>query len=90
MSEVINHSIVGVSKVLHFFSPDFVPIIDSRVVSAWNHFFQHEKQVLLKGCQSSVPASKYLDYWKALLFWKEQTGLKGIRELEEPFYLIGG
>ena len=36
LTPVINNSIVGTSKVLHFVAPKHVPIIDSNVVRAWN------------------------------------------------------
>jgi hypothetical protein len=32
----INNSIVGTSKVLHFIAPDYVPILDSKVLTNWN------------------------------------------------------
>ncbi len=33
---IINQSVVGTSKVLHFIAPDKAPIIDSRVIVTWN------------------------------------------------------
>jgi hypothetical protein len=35
----INNSIVGASKVLHFYCPEYVPIIDSNVVISWRVLF---------------------------------------------------
>lgn len=38
LTPVINNSVVGTSKVLHFVAPKHVPIIDSNVVRAWNEW----------------------------------------------------
>ena len=90
LSRVINNSAVGTSKVLHFFCPETIPIIDSRVVFAWNRFFSYYPAVILAGCKPVISPAKYLDYWKALLFWKEQAGLSSIRQLENPLFILGG
>lgn len=90
LSRVINNSVVGTSKILHFFSPQTIPIIDSRVVVAWNSFFKRHPAVALSGCHPVIGPIKYLNYWKALLFWKEQAGLSSIRQLENPFFILGG
>ncbi len=90
VKDVINNSIVGTSKVLHLFSPKYIPIIDSRVVKGWNMFFQDIKDVKLIGCQQGVAPEKYFEYWYALLVWKENTDAKSVREIEHCFYKYGG
>jgi len=46
---VINNSLIGTSKVLHFINPNLVPIIDSNVIHGWNSFFKgKEKQIRSK------------------------------------------
>ena len=90
LSRIINNSVVGTSKVLHFFCPHTIPIIDSRVVIAWNRFFELHPDAILSGCKSVIGPAKYLDYWKALLFWKEKAGLSSIRLLENPLFILGG
>jgi hypothetical protein len=90
ISQTINNSIVGTSKVLHFFSPLSIPIIDSRVILAWNRFFSDHPSLQLVGCKPTVPVTKYIGYWKTLLYWKQQIGLDSIRELESAFFVLGG
>jgi hypothetical protein len=90
LSRVINNSAVGTSKVLHFFCPETIPIIDSGIVLAWNRFFSNYPAVILTGCKPVIRPAQYLDYWKALLFWKEQAGLSSIRQLENPLFILGG
>jgi len=88
LKEIINNSIVGVSKVLHLFS-DNAPIIDSRVIRSWNKFFKKEKS---KRIANSVKG--YLRYWGLILEWREAIN-KGrnrkvsVREIEKLFYLTG-
>lgn len=96
LTNAINHSIVGASKTLHLFYPDIVPILDSRVLKAWNKFFgkYYKKHPALKLVQSvpyysnrQVPL--FMKYWKLMLQWKENAGCKTVRELEEALYLLG-
>jgi hypothetical protein len=90
LSRIINNSVVGTSKVLHFFCPHTIPIKDSRVVIAWNRFFELHLDAILSGCKPVIGPAKYPDYWKALLFWKERAGLSSIRLLENPIFILGG
>ncbi len=86
---LINNSMVGTSKVLHMFSPKFIPIIDSRVIRGWNKFFKRNTEVCIRGCQSGVSPEKYFEYWLAVLIWKENTK-KSVRVIELLFYKYGG
>lgn len=95
---IVNNSIVGSSKVLHFIAPDTIPIIDSRVTIAWN-----------KRCTSGYPGYNfrlprsyhfngeaalnrlvdvYLAYWDAMRNLSITTG-RTIRELEFDLYSAG-
>ncbi len=89
---IINNSLVGTSKVLHFISPVGVPIIDSRVRKAWNKIFAKRKDLKLKGLlvtkanlQSVV--NSYLNYCSNISKWQEACG-KGvsIRDIESILY----
>ncbi len=89
---IINNSLVGTSKVLHFISPVRVPIINSRVRKAWNKIFAKRKDLKLKGLlvtkanlQSVV--NSYLNYCSNISKWQEACG-KGvsIRDIESILY----
>jgi hypothetical protein len=97
LTNTINHSVVGVSKTLHLFYPDHVPILDRRVLKAWSKFFgkHYKKHPTLKLAKAVPYASNrqvplYMNYWKLILRWKENAGLKSVRELEEALYWVGG
>jgi hypothetical protein len=89
---IINNSLVGTSKVLHFISPVRMPIIDSRVRKAWNKIFAKRKDLKLKGLlvtkgnlQSVIDS--YLTYCSNISKWQEACG-KGvsIRDIESLLY----
>ena len=102
LAMIINHSIVGASKTLHIINPEFAPFIDSRVVRGWNSFFKFEiknKQINKlpvlsfdknNGSQLSKKVKAYINYWNALLSWKnELNNAVSLRDLEVLFYIIG-
>lgn len=84
ISAIINNSVVGTSKVLHFFSGGNIPIIDSRVIRAWNLFFRKNPEIKI----TSAP-KKYVDYWFYLLYWKETIGVPSVRIIEKVFFTYG-
>jgi hypothetical protein len=63
---LINNSIFGTSKVLHFIAPDYIPILDSKVLENWNWFFKKIKTVTI-AFPETYPGGKkiniYLEYW---------------------------
>jgi hypothetical protein len=87
---VINNSIVGVSKVLHFISPYNTPIIDSNVIAAWRKlFFPHglsrgsSQLARLPGDfgnygkdarKRSRHIQLYVQYWDNMLTWSANCG----------------
>lgn len=97
LTSTINHSVVGASKTLHLFYPNHIPILDRRVLKAWQKLFgKHYKKHPVLKLATSVPYASgrqvplYMKYWKLMLQWKENSGLSSIRELEEPLYWSGG
>lgn len=96
LTNTINHSIVGVSKTLHLFYPNHIPILDSRVLKAWQKTFgKHYKKYPSLKLSKTVSYSSnrqvplYMKYWKLMLQWKENSGVASIRDLEEPLYWLG-
>jgi hypothetical protein len=102
LSTNINHSIVGASKVLHILKPEYAPIIDSRVIKAWNTFFKDTKEFKLINfpfCNKNGIINKkqhdrllkvYIEkYWDNLLSWGKNIN-KTVRDIEFLFYWIGG
>ena len=96
LTECINHSIVGVSKTLHIFYPENVPMIDSNVLIGWDlifrkHYKKHPELRLNKVVPVKVPNQVilYMSYWEYLLEWSESVKVKSVRMIEEPFYWIG-
>lgn len=97
LTSTINHSVVGASKTLHLFYPHHIPILDRRVLKAWQKLFgKHYKKHPALKLASSVPYASdrqvplYMKYWKLMLQWKENSGVSSIRELEESLYWLGG
>jgi len=96
LAKLVNNSIVGASKMLHLFFPHTVPIIDSRVLIGWNHFFvTHYINYPQLKLPDSFPGrienqvELYFRYWKILMDWNESIKGTSIREIEEAFYWIG-
>ncbi|HTK19204.1 MAG TPA: hypothetical protein VL442_06825 [Mucilaginibacter sp.] len=97
---LINNSVVGTSKVLHFYNPAIFPIIDSRVITGWNLLFKNNvnktdliipKYVLL---HKEIGIPIYLNYMKIILCWlttirKEEAEVQ-IRDIEVLLYQLGG
>lgn len=96
LTNCINHSIVGVSKTLHIFYPECVPMIDSNALKGWDKFFRkyykkHPDLKLNKTIPLKIPNQVvlFMSYWEFLLIWSRDAGIKNIRLLEEPFYWLG-
>lgn len=89
---IINNSLVGTSKVLHFISPEHIPIIDSRVLATWNRIFKQNKELTLKktlllDSDKARQIKNYLKYREMLIEWQSKCGRKvTIRKLEELLY----
>jgi hypothetical protein len=99
LTKIVNHSVVGVSKLLHIIYPKSFPIIDSRVASGWNKYFKSEITTgeIVAICTSwywktesqlTIKVENYLKYKNYLSFWSKNIGLS-IRDIEVLFYLIG-
>jgi hypothetical protein len=99
LAKLINHSVVGASKALHIIYPNSFPIIDSRVVTGWNKYFETEiKSGLIEPIKcswywksESELAKKvecYLNYRNYLKSWSKNNKVS-IRDIEVLFYLIG-
>jgi hypothetical protein len=94
---VINNSLVGVSKVLHFIAPDAVPIIDRNVLRGWDVFFfklNCQFQVIqMPSYKTSLNRNhiqKYLAYRSILKEWVlNNKGQITLRDLEFAFFELG-
>jgi hypothetical protein len=92
---VINNSLVGVSKVLHFISPSLVPIIDRHVLRGWYLFFdEHPEHSIPKLPRHTNPLGQkhitaYLAYRAILMLWAENSGGQfTMRDLELAFFTL--
>lgn len=85
---VINNSVVGTSKVLHFIAPDQVPIYDSRVAAAWRSLFPVGDPFHLDRIQGDK--NKVLHYIQHMKTWCENCQTAGasisLRDLEFALY----
>jgi hypothetical protein len=79
VSKNLDNSIVAVSKMFHFLSPNYFPIIDSKVIQSWNEWF-HEYQLPKK-----ITVKKYLLYADLMRVWSKNTGVS-LRELEVTLF----
>ncbi|MCF1713172.1 hypothetical protein L0U88_00840 [Flavihumibacter sp. RY-1] len=93
---VINNSLVGVSKTLHFIAPDTVPIIDSNVTRGWNEFFSTyptdniKKFPTYSNALTIKQLSNYLKYRETLLSWVVNSNASfSLRDLEWAFFELG-
>jgi hypothetical protein len=90
---LINNSVVGTSKVLHFIAHDYVPILDSKVLINWNSFFKNTETPLLpKTYTVSKQIDVYLQYWKLMAEWKNNCKKAGkdvsLRTLEKSLFKL--
>lgn len=75
VSKNLDNSIVVVSKMFHFLSPNYFPIIDSKVIQSWNEWFPEYK------LPKKITVEKYLLYAQLMREWSKNTGLS-LRNLE--------
>jgi len=92
LTPVINNSVVGVSKVLHFAAPLEIPIYDSRVIKAWSKLFKENKQLRLQ-YRPNGDIGKVLFYIEKMKEWvaeckKEKENLT-LRDIELVLYYYG-
>ena len=94
---VINNSLIGTSKVLHFIAPDYVPIIDSNVLRGWDIFFfqlhpdlNAPKLPHYKTSLSHSHIENYLSYKELLHQWSFNCERSiSIREIEHLLFDLG-
>lgn len=94
---IINNSLVGVSKVLHFVCPSQVPIIDRNVLIGWNYFFfELYPQFSVTKLASYHTALNhnhipmYMKYRRELLqWWANCEGKVSLRDLEKRLFELG-
>jgi hypothetical protein len=91
LTPVINNSVVGTSKVLHFIAPTQVPIYDSRVISAWQKLFSEEQQFTLKSRKGNI--NKVLFFIEKMNIWlanlKDNQEDISLRDIELVLYYYG-
>lgn len=92
LSPVINNSVVGTSKTLHFIAPNSIPIYDSRVKVAWNKLFHGNKSLTLKK-RPDGDIGKVLFYTNKMNDWLKVCKLEdesiSLRDLELALYYYG-
>ncbi|HEU4470712.1 MAG TPA: hypothetical protein VFR58_06505 [Flavisolibacter sp.] len=94
---VINNSLVGVSKVLHFVASDHVPIIDRNVLKGWTFFFSTEypnlavpKMPHYKTALNHKHIPQYLEYRAVLKQWAANCDASvSMRDLESALFYLG-
>lgn len=91
---IINNSLVGTSKVLHFINPDQFPILDSRVIRTWNDLFKDNRSLRIKSVLQRLTiegrADVYLKYRQYLKDWKEKCGKNvSLRHIEKALFGLG-
>ena len=79
ISKNLDNSIVAVSKMFHFLSPNYFPIIDSKVIHSWNEWFPEYK------LPKKITVEKYLLYAQLMSEWSKNTGVS-LRELEVSLF----
>ena len=72
---IFDNSVVAVSKMVHFLSPDYFPIIDSKVIITWNQIFPEHK------LPKTIDIARYLEFSQKMRTWSVETGIK-LRDLE--------
>lgn len=75
----LDNSVVAVSKMVHFLSPNHFPIIDSKVIETWNHFFPQHR------LPKKVSIHQYLQYAQLMRDWSSKSGVS-LRELEVTLF----
>ena len=95
LKSTFNNSIVGTSKLMHFISPDLVPIWDSRVHKTLKGILQLKSQTntvdnfikYLKFCESIIKDDKFINLRKSIL-GSEDTTISNMRALEQSWYQV--
>ncbi len=78
-----DNSVVAVSKMIHFLSPNYFPIIDSKVIESWNKLFPVYK------LPKKIDIDRYLIYAKYMRDWSLKSGVS-LRELEKAIFEFAG
>ena len=65
--------------MLHFLTPNYFPIIDSKVINTWNKWFPQYK------LPKKVNVKQYLDYAQNMRDWSVKTGVS-LRDLEKALF----
>ena len=93
LTPVINNSVVGTSKALHFIAPKIIPIYDSRVIRAWSRLFKADKKLRLQ-YKEGGDVGKVLFYIERMQHWSANCKKEGhsvtVRDIELVLYYYGG
>ncbi len=102
LSKIVNHSIVGAIKTLHLIDPNRFPLIDSRVLTAWNKLMVNIQDTCtieslggtfnlghdMKNLNKLI--EKYFYYRAFIIHWKSNLDKDiKIRDIEFRLYLMG-
>ena len=94
LKATFNNSIVGTSKLMHFISPDLVPIWDSKVHKTLKGILQLKSQTntidnfikYLTFCESIIKDGKFINL-RRLILESADTTVSNMRALEQLFFL---
>jgi len=88
---IVNNSIVGISKVLHFISPKKIPIIDSNVIRGWNKFFDGQYRISphIYSNNQKKTIDEYMNYMENINTWAQNSQVKDIRKIEVLLFNYG-
>lgn len=75
----LDNSVVAVSKMLHFLSPNYFPIVDAKVIESWNILFPEHR------LPKKIDIERYLHYSHLMRDWSAKTGIT-LRELEKALF----
>ena len=75
----LDNSVVAVSKMLHFLSPNYFSIIDSKVIASWNKLFPQHK------LPKKIDINRYMTYAQLMRDWSAKSGIE-LRELEKALF----
>ena len=94
---VINNSLVGTTKVLHFLAPEKIAIIDSRVIRVWKEYIDFGNvKFPYSFTKSNIEKSIkiYVNYNYIMNMWRDDIRIDDkdftLRDLEFMLYKLGG
>ena len=82
------HSVVAVSKVLHFWQPELAPMIDGNVSEGLKALPAHLRDGFIDNLTGDVRMSRYLWYWELAFRMRGDQSID-YRRLDQLLFLLG-